>query len=82
MGVAKTKMLFSSTVTAKLIWVFVNAYANCWFSHAVAQILIGSKSHCRAVLQCPICRAGNLFVIIIMNFFFFSIITCHIFLAW
>ena len=39
MGVAKTRMLISSAVTAKLICVFVFAYANCWFSHAVAQML-------------------------------------------
>ena len=36
--IAKTKALISFTVTAKLIFVFVFAYANCWFSHARAQI--------------------------------------------
>ena len=35
---AKTKALVSFTVTAKLICVFVFAYADCWFSHAVAHI--------------------------------------------
>ena len=36
--VAKTKALISFAVTAKLICVFVFAYADCWFSYAVAQI--------------------------------------------
>ena len=34
--VAKTKALISFAVTAKLICVFVFAYANCWFSQAQA----------------------------------------------
>ena len=33
MRVAKTKALISFAVTAKLICVFVFAYADCWFSH-------------------------------------------------
>ena len=33
---AKTKALISFAVTAKLICVFVFAYADCWFSHDVA----------------------------------------------
>ena len=37
--VAKTKALISFVVSAKLICVFVFAYAKCWFSHDVAQIL-------------------------------------------
>ena len=37
--VAKTKVLISFAVTAKLICVFVFAYADCWFSHAAAHIL-------------------------------------------
>ena len=37
--VAKTKALISSVVTAKLICVFVFAYADCWFSHEVAQFM-------------------------------------------
>ena len=37
--VAKTKALISFAVTAKLICVFVFAYADCWFSHGVAHIL-------------------------------------------
>ena len=37
--VAKTKVLISFAVTAKLICTFVFAYANSWFSHAKAQVL-------------------------------------------
>ena len=37
--VAKTKALISFAVTAKLICAFVFAYADCWFSHALAQII-------------------------------------------
>ena len=37
--VAKTKALISFAVTAKLICVFVFAYANCWFSHDAAHII-------------------------------------------
>ena len=36
MRVAKTKALISFAVTAKLICVFVFAYADCWFSHGAA----------------------------------------------
>ena len=35
----KTKALISFAVTAKLVWAFVFAYANCLFSHAAAQLL-------------------------------------------
>ena len=35
--VAKTKALISFTVTAKLICIFVFAYAKCLFSHDVIQ---------------------------------------------
>ena len=38
--VAKTKALISFAVTAKLICVFVFAYAKCWFSHDAAHIVI------------------------------------------
>ena len=38
--VAKTKALISFAFTAKLICVFVFAYADCWFSHAAAQLSI------------------------------------------
>ena len=40
MYVAKTKTLISFAVTAKLICVFVFAYAKRWFSHDAAQILV------------------------------------------
>ena len=36
--VLKTKVLISFAVTTKLICAFVFAYANCWFSHEVAQM--------------------------------------------
>ena len=39
--VAKTKALISFAVTAKLICVFVFAYADCWFSHEAAHIYVG-----------------------------------------
>ena len=38
MYVAKTKTLISFPVTAKLICVFVFAYAKRWFSYDVAQL--------------------------------------------
>ena len=38
--VAKTKALISFAVTAKLICAFVFAYADCWFSHEAAQLVI------------------------------------------
>ena len=38
--VAKTKVLISFAVTAKLICVFVFAYADCWFSGKVAQLSV------------------------------------------
>ena len=37
--VAKTKALISFVVTAKLICVFVFAYAKSWFSHVAAHII-------------------------------------------
>ena len=39
MRVAKTKALISFAVTAKLICIFVFAYADCRFSHEVAHLL-------------------------------------------
>ena len=39
MRVAKTKELTSFAITAKLICAFVFAYADCWFSHAAAQLI-------------------------------------------
>ena len=37
--VGKTKVLVSFVVTAKQVCAFVFAYADCWFSGAVAQIV-------------------------------------------
>ena len=37
--VAKTKALISFAVTAKLICAFIFTYADCWFSHAAAQMV-------------------------------------------
>ena len=42
--VVKTKALISCAVTAQLICIFVFAYANCWFSHAQAQIIMNHVS--------------------------------------
>ena len=39
MRVAKTKMLISFAFTAKLICVFVFAYAKSWFSHNEAHLV-------------------------------------------
>ena len=41
-NVVKTKALISFAVTAKLICAFVFAYADCWFSHAKAEISYGT----------------------------------------
>ena len=48
--VAKTKALISFAVTAKLICVFVFAYAQCWFSHEAAHRILNmlnTYSYCR-----------------------------------
>ena len=45
MYVAKTKALISFTVTAKLICVFVFAYAKRWFSHDVAHLFLIYQGH-------------------------------------
>ena len=37
--VAKTKVLISFAVTAKLIYIFVFAYADCWFSNEAAHLI-------------------------------------------
>ena len=36
---AKARALISFAVTAKLIWAFVFAFADCWFFHAAAQMI-------------------------------------------
>ena len=38
--VAKTKALISFAATAKLICVYVFAYADCWFSDGAAQFIL------------------------------------------
>ena len=53
--VAKTKALISFVVTAKLICVFVFAYADCWFSHEAAGI--NCLKNC--LLFCPVLVLGN-----------------------
>ena len=40
--VTKTKVLIRFAVTAKLICVFVFAYADCWFSHEAAHLIRNS----------------------------------------
>ena len=48
-------MLISLAVTAKLICAFVFAYADCWFSHALAHIVISgfalSLEPCEAIFS-------------------------------
>ena len=51
--VAKPKTLISCAVTAQLICVFVFAYADCWFSHAAAQIDTENKHDVLAHLVVP-----------------------------
>ena len=47
--VAKTKALISFAVTAKLICVFVFAYADCWCSHEAAHLY---KFGCLSCILC------------------------------
>ena len=42
--VAKPKALISCAVTAQLIYAFVFAYADCWFSDVAAKIYAGKQS--------------------------------------
>ena len=44
MRVAKTKVLISFAVIAKLICVFVFAYADCWFSHDAAHLFFSCNN--------------------------------------
>ena len=44
---AKTKAMINFAVTAKLICAFAFVYADCWFSHATAQI----KKNCNYVIH-------------------------------
>ena len=50
--VAKTKALISFAVTAKLICVFVFAYAKCWFSHDAAHLYSYKVIDIRRSLEC------------------------------
>ena len=49
--VAKTKMLISFAVTAKLICAFVFAYADCWFSYVAAHLFINNMSWYQPILK-------------------------------
>ena len=49
-GVAKTKALISFAVTAKLICVFVFAYANYLFSHDAAQMFVKMQVHVNVIM--------------------------------
>ena len=41
--VKKTKALISFVITAKVICIFVFAYADCWFSHEAAHLYVYDK---------------------------------------
>ena len=45
MRIVKTKALISFAVTAKLICVFVFAYAKCWFSYDAAHLPLTNKAN-------------------------------------
>ena len=51
--VAKRKALISFAVTAKLIWVFVFAYAKCCFSHDEAHLNSVADETANADLSAP-----------------------------
>ena len=54
--VAKTKALISFAVTAKLICVFVFAYAKCWFSHNEAHLVFETvQSGPYSSFECILC---------------------------
>ena len=58
--IAKTKALISFAVTAKLICVFVFAYANSRFSHDAAQINLNFELGCGNRYNYLKCRVLNL----------------------
>ena len=58
--VANTKALISFAVTAKLICIFVFAYAKSRFSHNEAHI-IGDCTYCSVIMVLTLCRKINLF---------------------
>ena len=51
MCVAKTKALTSFAVTAKLVCVFVFAYAKCWFSHDAGFCALGTGKLSRSLVE-------------------------------
>ena len=55
----KTKALISFAVTAKLICVFVFAYADCWFSHEAAHL-----NHCLFYFNDPEKADGTYFSVL------------------
>ena len=57
--VAKTRLLITFVFTAKLICVFVFAYADCCFSHALAQLAISEPSTKDSYSLSIICRIGT-----------------------
>ena len=54
MYVAKNKALISSAVTAKLICVFVFAYAKRWFSHEASHLFLIYQGHNYVYQDCGI----------------------------
>ena len=58
--IAETKALISFAVTAKLICVFVFAYAKRWFSHDAAHLYENSETH---GVVCPYPGAIYLYII-------------------
>ena len=63
----KTKALISFAVTAKLICVFIFAYAKCWFSHDVAHILLGLGDMAVLRMTFPNMVISNKNVLIFIN---------------
>ena len=56
----KTKVLTSFAVTAKLICMFVFAYADCWFSHVAAHIFYwGVNTRKQTNIQIVNCLLGS-----------------------
>ena len=73
--VAKTKALISYAVTAKLICVFVFAYAKCWFSHDAAHFASSEASdqpeHTSSLISFHCLHVGNLIIKVLELF-------CHL----
>ena len=79
--VAKTKALISFSVTAKLIYVFVFAYAKYWFSHDAAQFIaeIAISSNSLQMPEdinfkaCNIDQGGQCRAVCVSLFYFFKL---------